>query len=295
MKTLEDAATHFSEHGYVVLRSYLSAAELAPAQAELGMLFPTGDEYHAGTDPDRNAQFAPNAFAGIQQFPYESVEWSLLGLSPSIVSLAEAVLGTNRIRLYEAHNWAKYAGATEYEQALHRDYGNHTPVVPTSDRDLAEVEMFVYIHDVPIDCGPTYVVSQQHTRHLPQWPPRATRDAAPELYDHEVAADGPAGTVLAYRMDTMHRGSAITNPRGSRFVLKASYRTVSDIWIDKLGLSERLGEHWHRFVNRASARQLELAGFPPPRHPYWTAETWAGTRLRYPDADLSAFEPGARD
>jgi hypothetical protein len=115
------------------------------------------------------------------------------------------------------------------------------------------------------------------------------------LYDHEVAADGPAGTVLAYRIDTLHRGSAMTNPRGSRFVLKASYRTVSDIWIDKLGLSERLGEHWHRFVNRATARQLELAGFPPPRHAYWTAETWAGTRLRCPDADLSAFEPGARD
>ena len=294
-RLLEDAAAHFDEHGYVVLPSYLSPQELARVQAELGTLFPTAAEYHAGVDPDRNEQFSTSAFAGIQSFPYESVEWSLLGLSKPIVALAEAVLGTNRIRLYEAHNWAKYGGATEYEQELHRDYGNHTLVVPTSDPHLADVEMFIYVHDVPIDCGPTYVVSQQHTRHLPVWPTRATRDEMPELYEYEVPADGPAGTVLAYRTDTLHRGSAMTNPLGSRFVLKASYRTVSDIWIDKLGLTESLGESWHRFVNRATPRQLELAGFPPPGHAYWTVETWARTRLRYPDADLSAFEPPAID
>ena len=87
-------------------------------------------------------------------------------------ALAEALLGTAAIRLYEAHNWAKYSGATDYDQLLHCDYGNHTPVVPADDLSMAEVEMFIYIHGVPEGLGPTHVVSQHHTRNLPMWPPR---------------------------------------------------------------------------------------------------------------------------
>jgi hypothetical protein len=124
------------------------------------------------------------------------------------------------------------------------------------------------------------------------WPNHYEPEDAPEVYEHEVAADGPAGTVLAYRPGTLHRGSAMTDERASRFLLKSSFRTVSDIWSDKLHLMEHLRDDgWYAFVNRATPRQLELAGFPPRGHLYWTDATWAATRLRYPDADLSAFAP----
>lgn len=288
---LHDALEHFREHGYVVLPAYLDQDDLQPAQDALGMMFPTAAEYHAGVDPERNARLSASAFSGIQLFPYEAVEWSLLGLSPKIVALAEHLLGTSAIRLYEAHNWAKYGGATEYDQPLHRDYGNHTMVVPSTDPRFAEVEMFMYVHDVPVDAGPTYVVSNVHARHLRTSQLRFPREEFGDLYERETAADGPAGTVLAYRPDTLHRGSAMTNPTGARFVLKSSFRTVSDIWFDKLGLSTQLGRNWHEFVSRASARQLELAGFPPRGHHYWTSDTWTATCERYPNADLTAFEP----
>ena len=288
---LYQAKEHFREHGYVVLQEYLDADDLRPAQGDLGLMFPTAAEYHAGIDSERNKRFADGAFSGIDLFPYESVEWSLLGLTPKVVGLAETLLGTTDIRLYEAHNWAKYGGTTEYEQPLHRDFGNHMMVVPSTDPRFSDVEIFIYIHDVPIDAGPTYVISQTATRHLPPAQLRFFRDGPADLYELEVAADGPAGTVLAYRPDTLHRGSTMTNPTGSRFVLKASYRTVSDIWFDKLGLSAQLGRNWHAFVNRATARQLELAGFPPRGHVYWTTATWSATQDRYPDADLSEFAP----
>ena len=287
----ESVIEHFRQHGSVLLPRFLSEEELRPAQDELGVLFPTAEEYHDGRDQDRLGRFAGGAFAGIDPFPYASVEWSLLGVSAPIVELAEGLLGTSAIRLYEGHNWAKYTGAADYDQQLHRDYGNHTPVVPTRDAGLTEVEMFIYVHDVPEDHGPTHVVSQVHTASLPLWPPRITRDDHPEIYAEEVSAAGPAGTVLAYRTDTFHRGTSMTAPRGARFVLKASYRTVSDIWSDKLGLNERLGPDWYRFVQRATPRQLEMAGFPPRGHRYWTADTWAAVCLRYPEADLSAFQP----
>ena len=202
------------------------------------------------------------------------------------------ILGTSAIRLYEAHNWAKYGGATDYDQPLHRDFFNHSMVVPTSDPGFSEVEMFIYIHDVPVECGPTYVVSQQHTAKLPPVAGHLSRETQSEVYRHEAAADGPAGTVLAYKTDTFHRGGEITDPLGSRFVLKVSFRTISDIWFDKLGLSERLNRReWRRFVERATPRQLELVGFPPRGHRYWTEDTWTATAARYQKADLSAFRP----
>lgn len=292
---LAQAVANFARDGYVVLPAWLSGEALAPAQAELTLMFPSPQDYHGGRDPERNARFTTGGFAGVEPFPYASVEWSLLGLSPPIVTLAEALLGTSAIRLYEAHNWAKYAGAADYEQELHRDYGNHTPVVPTADPTLAEVEMFIYIHDVPPECGPTQVVSQVHTGGLPLWPPGISRATHPDIYTHEVSAAGPAGTVLAYRADTFHRGTAMTDPTGARFVLKASFRTVSDIWFDRLGLSQRLGDSWYRFVARATPRQLELAGFPPRGHRYWTPTTWSDVRSRYPNADLAAFHPATGD
>ena len=289
--TLAEATEHLHDHGYAVLPGYLGEDELAPAQSELGLMFPTAEEYHTGADPARNARFTGDVFGGIDLFPYSSVEWSLLGLSPAIAALAEALLGSAALRLYEAHNWAKYAGAADYDQQLHCDYRNHTPVVPSDDPTLAEVEMFIYIHDVPEELGPTHVVSQRHTAGLPLWPPRITRDEHPAIYAHEVSAAGPAGTVLAYKTTTFHRGTVMSESGGARFSLKASYRIVSDIWFDKMSLTERLGDSWYRFVERATPRQLELVGFPPRGHRYWTPRTWNDVCLRYPNADLSAFRP----
>lgn len=291
MSDLGPAVDHFHTHGYVLLPAYLGSADLKPAQDELPLLFPTPEEFHSGVDPERNARFSGSAFSGIDPFPYEAVQWSLLGLSQPIVELAEALLGTTDIRLYEAHNWAKYGGATEYDQELHRDYGNHTSAVPSDDPEFGEVEMFVYIHDVPVDCGPTYVVSQQHSAHVPIWPSHPPKVTIPVVYEREVPAAGPAGTVLAYKTSTLHRGSAITDPLGSRFAIKVSYRTNRTFWEDKLHLMQRMGKPWWKFVNAASPRQLELVGFPPRGHRYWTEQTWAGVCLRYPEADFSEFRP----
>ncbi|MER8003314.1 hypothetical protein [Streptomyces sp. NPDC095613] len=52
-------------------------------------------------------------------------------------------------------------------------------------------------------------------------------------------------------------------------------------------------KEWYRFVSRASPRQLQVFGFPPPGHPYWIPQTLAGMSLRYPDLDLSAWADAA--
>jgi ectoine hydroxylase-related dioxygenase (phytanoyl-CoA dioxygenase family) len=296
VNTLTTAAEHYREHGYTVLDGYLTAEDLAAAQEELPLVFPTADEYHDSGDSDRYSRFAGRGSAGIDFFPFASLAWSFIGVSRPIVELAETLLGTSEIRLYELHNWAKYTGAAAYEQELHRDYGNHTVLVPSSDSTLGAVEMFIYLHDVPENYGPTHVVSQTLTGDLSPALMQLTKDEHPGIYAKEVSAAGSAGTVLAYRTDTFHRGTSMTAPRGARFALKLSYRTAGDggdVWTDRLGANVKfgIGDAWNRFVEKASPRQLQMVGFPPAGHRYWTKATWAAMCERYPAADLSPFAP----
>jgi hypothetical protein len=281
---LTEAKAHYDEHGYVILPAYLSPEDLGPARATMGALFPTREQFHADPSPD--------VYELSYRFPYKVVEWSLLTVSAPLVRLGEALLGTRDLRVNEAHNWAKFTGARDYEQELHRDYGNHTLVAPTADPAFGEVEMFIWIDDVPDDAGPTHIVSRTVTAHLPPGLPGLRRHNAPEIYAAEVSAAGPAGTVLAYRNDTFHRGTAMTGPEGARYALKVSFMARHVHWTDRLGLMQTCGSpEWIDFVNRATPRMLELFGFPPPGDRYWTADTFAGTCARYPDADLSAFSP----
>jgi hypothetical protein len=128
---LQEAALHWNKHGYAVLPGFVSPVDIAAAQAGLGEVFPTADDFHDNGDPPRNAHFR-DEFGGIVDFPWPAVELSLLAVHPRLVELAETVLGTSDLRLYSAEAWAKYTGAADYDQHLHRDYLNHTPLVPSS-------------------------------------------------------------------------------------------------------------------------------------------------------------------
>jgi hypothetical protein len=44
-----------------------------------------------------------------------------------------------------------------------------------------------------------------------------------------------------------------------------------------------------RFIERATPRQREVLGFPPPGHPYWNPETLAAVATRYPKMDMSPY------
>lgn len=87
-----------------------------------------------------------------------------------VVALAETLLGERDLHLYGAGAWAKFTGACDYDQDLHRDYLNHTVLVPTTTPGCRQVEMFVYLCDVPESLGPPHLVSRRHTEHLPPVP-----------------------------------------------------------------------------------------------------------------------------
>jgi hypothetical protein len=301
---LEAAAQAWVKDGFVVLSGYLPADDLARAVGELGSMFPSAEEFHDAVDRDRNARFIGDEFNGIDSFPFASLALSRVPACDALVSLATTLLGDPDIRLYSAEAWAKYEGAADYDQNLHRDYLNHSILVPSSAAAFRQVEFFVFLSDVTTELGaPRLVPRSSATDDLPAKPNFFPREdtghsdrgfvattGRPDLYARETAAVGPAGTVVAFQPQTVHRGSAITQPRGARFTMHLNYRPAAVEWAQRHAWADRSHDpHWYEFVEQASPRQLELFGVPPPGHPYWTPETLVGVAQRYPGLDMTPW------
>lgn len=301
------AAEQWQTRGYVILAGFIPADELMPALDELPVMYPSAEGFHDGTDK-RRRRFTADEWAGIDSFPFRSTELSLLAVSGRVVGLAETLLGDSDLRIYSAEAWAKYTGAADYDQPLHRDYLNHTLAVPADDPQFRQLEMFVYLVDVPEKLGPPSLVSRTRTTGLsakPNWYPRADGAAdeggwvsatgSPELYDAETRAAGPAGTVVAWEPGTFHRGTALTLPRGARYTLHLGYRPAHVEWGQRMSWVNRSHETaWYQFVHQAAPRQLALFGFPPPGHQYWTEATLTGTAQRYPGLDMTPWRQAVR-
>ena len=182
------------------------------------------------------------------------------------------------------------------EQLLHADFGNHTLVVPRHEPGYQQLTMFVYLSEVTPETAATRVVPRRLTVDIPVERTYLSPEAYPDLYAAEVPASGPAGSVLVYRPDVYHRGVRMTAPRAARFMLHVSYKPAATDWLGSFGLPNA-GEDlsWYRFVAGASERQLTVLGFPPPGHPYWTAQTLAGVAARYPMLDLSPWRDAVPD
>ncbi len=157
MTDLDAARDAWRRDGFVVLPEFLAGPQLRAAVAELAQVFPTAEEFHADPCAEHNLPYG-SEFGGLVPFPFPSVALCNLVACAALVDLAEAVFGTQDVRVYAAELWAKYSGVARYEQEHHRDYLNHTPLAPSSDHRWRGLELFVWLCDVPEDLGPTHVV-----------------------------------------------------------------------------------------------------------------------------------------
>ena len=277
--------------GWCVLERFLPDEAVAGATEQLESLFPSAEDFAADRDPERNAPFRIDSHVVMPRFPFENAAFNELVLHDRLIDLGEEFLGLTDLRLYQGMLSGKYAtGAESDDQLLHVDYGNHTLVVPRSDVGYQHLELFVYLSDVTADTGATRMVSRRLTGGIPIERTYLSLTDYPHLYDAEVAAEGPAGSVLAYRPDVFHRGVRLTARASARFMLHVSFKPAGTDWLGSQawpGAAE--GMAWHRFANGASVRQLCALGFPPPGHPYWNERTLAGVAARYPGLDMAPW------
>lgn len=280
----------WDEDGWVVLTGLLPSADVEPAMAAVRRLFPSADEMASGEDEDRTAPWR-DWDAAWPEFPFHSRSLNRLALHDTLIDLASQLLGTDDLRLYLALVTAKYGGQSSgYNRLLHTDYPNHSLVVPSSDPAFGHLEAFVYLSDVTVANGATRMVSRRRTAGIPVERHTLSLEEYAPLYDEEGDASGPAGTVVAYRPDTYHRSVDVDDPGASRFLLHLAWRPGGADWGGYQAWPIKgYSAEWHDVVRWASPRQLALFGFPPPGHPYWTAETVAGVAARYPGLDTGPW------
>ena len=110
-----------------------------------------------------------------------------------------------------------------------------------------------------------------------------------------MAATAPAGSMLIYKTDVMHRGTDFGSPGRSRFVLLIDFQQRGWRWQGKM--------HWANHamspavteaVVRMTPRERDLFGWPPPGSEYWNAQTLRDVAARYPGIDLEPYALSSR-
>ena len=232
-----------------------------------------------GDGAPEGRQFRSTQFDGMRGFPQRGCRaLNDLFVHPRLVEFARLALGDDDLRLYQAAVWGKWAGAVNYEQPLHQD-GNHSLLPPRMEPGFWHLESFLYLSDVDETCAPPRLV------------PRSRSDVpVEELYQHEVAATGRRGSLVAYRSDVWHRGTDFTHPDGSRFVLVAGFRPADADWFG-YDAFPRLGNSgiFRSFCAGKSPEELALFGVPRPGHRYWNEATVEALAAKYPGLDVTPW------
>ncbi len=128
MRVPDSTLDEVRQRGFSLVEGFLDPSELAAAQEALWLHFPRPHDYFADQGPF--SRFEASQFAGVEEFPYRSWDLNGLAVHPDLVDMAERYLQTTELHLYKVELWAKYSGAVDYDQPLHRDYGSHSLVVP---------------------------------------------------------------------------------------------------------------------------------------------------------------------
>ena len=281
----DEQLDRFHTDGFVLVPDVLTSDELTVMQNGVWENFPTPEQYF--DDPAAFAHLTSNPFAGLANFPWASPDLNRLVAHPRILAIVRQILGVDDIRLYKGELWAKYAGNTDYDQHHHRDFGNHTLVVPSVERRWMQVTTFTYLCDVDGQNGATAAVPKRYSEHIPL----GQRKTEPgQLRDREVLACGRAGTTLVYSTEVFHRATSLTGPSASRFTVLADYKAADASWTNKHAFGH-LGQRPEmiEFVTNVEPYARTLIDIPAPGHPYWTEQTIADMEVRYPGIDMAPY------
>ena len=277
------------DRGFTVVERFLDPETLGAAQEALWEIYPRPEAYFA--DPDAFPKFARSQFAGLRLFPYAPQALNRVPVYPDLIDAAERFLQTTEIDCYKIELWAKYAGAINYDQHHHRDYENHTIVVPRADQLMPQMTCFILLSDVTELDGPTKAVPLDKTRNIPLG---VTQTKLGEFFDDEVAVVGPAGSMLIYKTDVFHRGSDFKEPGRSRFVMPVDFKPRGWRWQGKLAWPDHATtKSWKNAMVEMTPRQRDLFGWPPAGDPYWNAQTLADVAMRYPGIDMTPYAEAA--
>ncbi len=266
----------------------------AQASRSSGCSSPAGPSSPPTPIPTATRPYRDDEYGGLLTFPFASVELCLLAVHPSLVGWPALCSRTDDVRIYSAEAWAKYTGAARYEQAHHRDFLNHTVVVPSDDPAHRNLELFVFLHEVDEDLGPTHVVSTSRTEHLPLLPHGGAIDRIPTSTSRDVSRRTCRDRPGLPRRDgaPRHRADRRRAAPATRCTAASARRPTSG-WAGRVGATAPSTLRGSRSSTGPSVEQLALFGFPPPGHRFWTPHTLDALEVRYPGLDTAPWRAAA--
>jgi len=286
MKLSDEQIENVHHHGYAVVENFIDEQTLVCAQKALWELFPTPADYF--DNPGTHQSYTTSQFAGLRLFPYPNWDLNRLAVYPDLVDAARRICGTDDLDLYKVELWAKYAGAIDYDQSHHFDYGNHSLVVPKNSSRQCQMTTFILLSDVTEEDGPTKLVPKSKSRDIPLVPRQQPKGA---LQDLEISITGKAGTLLVYRTDVLHRASNFLAPGRSRFIMLVDFQPRGWSWTGKMAWPDHaLSPYWVAAMEKMTADERSLFGFPRPGDKYWDEQTLRDVGLRYPLMDMSVYD-----
>ena len=284
--------------GAVLVENFLTPEEVAPCFEDMRALYgsqaPEEAEAKTADHGDMVGAFNIDQFRNNDDMPFPcSPALNLLGLHPALIAMAKAALGTDNVRLYQSHSWAKYTGTTDYAQPFHCDFKNHTLTVPSDDPIGRTINFMIYLTDVTESHGAISYVPNSASDPI-TGPNRGMfldidLDTQKQLEKIEQRGVAPAGSVFAYGIDVYHRGMNLTEPGGCRYTLTASYKAAGNDMIGWSAWPHSFMKTWHLIIDNATPEQLACLGIPRPGDPFWTARTLERAQKRWPNWNMIAY------
>lgn len=281
---------HYHEHGYTIIENFLSQDELDAIHNDIDRVIP-GWRQAVNPKLERPEDWQePNELEINPRFPFTGDALNAMTFHPELKRFAKEICGHDDFFCEQSDLTYKCKGhRRDVDQQMHMDFGNHTLAYPSSDPKYWQVTYLVYYTDVTLMHAPTAVVPWQHYKDETHWPIVHTREDRPDLYDQEVLATVPAGSVFAYSTRTYHRGTAMQGD-GGRVAHFISYAPKNCPWLGIVSWPiQGVKKSYHRWVETSSIEEREMLGFPPVGHEYWTEEMVEGVQARFPNLDMTPY------
>lgn len=289
MKLSATQLMQYRKHGFLAIPGFVPNDVLSAAQEALGCHYPSPIDYFA--EPEKYAHLQSSQFAGLVNFPFGAFDLNQLIVMPEFMRIARQLLGDEDIRLTKGELWAKYQGAINYDQDFHRDFGNHTLVVPRTDHRWKELTTFIYLSDVTKGSGATAIIPREYTDEISFGKNRLPKDHPARAREEFI--EGTAGTLVLYSYDVFHRGVEMTDPGASRFMVLADFARRDSPWIDRHAWPHHgLNANMIEFIEQIEPDQRNLLDFPPVGHEYWNEQTLRDIQIRYPSMDVEPYRQG---
>ena len=283
---------HYERHGYAIVESFCTDAELDGALADFDETIPGWVDLVRDPTAKKPAtwdQPFPGQ-RGMPHFPYKGDTLNDLTFHPELRRFATDRADGADMFCEQSHLSYKIKGyGGDRDQAMHLDYGNHTIAYPPNVPRYWQTAFLYYFTDVTAELAPTAVCSWEHYPERILWPAHYTREQRPALYDNEVEVTVPAGSLLIYSMRTFHRGTAFKG-MGGRLGMFVTYAPLEARWMGIVGWSQEAPrKEFRTWMERVSVAERTSLGFPEPGNDYWTEETLDGVGARYPNMDIAPY------